>query len=93
MPNLCNEISKKINCLPHKDIKICKEYFKKRDFESILEIAESALTMKKRDISKQVHQKKWEKIDILDLEELVYLTREYLSYLDIDVDNNDEYYD
>jgi hypothetical protein len=92
MLNLCDEIEKKLSYLPPEDVTICKKYFEKRDFESILEIVESAIIMKKRDAAKKVHKKKWEDIEIIDLEELAYLTKEYLSYLNIDVENN-EYYE
>lgn len=91
MPNLCDKIKKGLQCLPPKDAQLCEEFYKKRDFESILDIAKSALIMKERDDAKEVHKEKWEKVDIVELQELVADTQEYLSYMDIT--DTDDYYD
>lgn len=92
MPNLCDKIKKGLQCLPPKDAQLCEEFYKKRDFESILDIAKSALIMKERDDAKEVHKEKWEKVDIVELQELVVDTQEYLSYMDI-TDTSEGYYD
>ena len=89
MPNLCDKIKKGLQCLPPKDAQLCEKFFQKRDFESILDIAISALIMKERDDAKEVHKEKWEKVDIVELQELVADTQEYLSYMDI---TDTEYY-
>lgn len=89
MPNLCDKIKKGLQCLPPKDAQLCEKFFQKRDFESILDIAKSALIMKERDDAKEVHKEKWEKVDIVELQELVADTQEYLSYMDI---TDTEYY-
>lgn len=91
MPNLCDKIKKGLQCLPPKDAQLCEKFFQKRDFESILDIAKSALIMKERDDAKEVHKEKWEKVDIVELQELVADTQEYLSYMDIT--DTEDYYD
>lgn len=92
MPNLCARIKNGLNCLPPKDAELCRKYYDKRDFESILEIAKSALVMKRRDDIKEVHKEKWEKIDMGDLEQLVGDTQEYLDFLDISESLDEEDY-
>lgn len=92
MPNLCDKIKNGLKCLPPKDAQLCEKFFQNRDFESILDIAKSALIMKERDVVKEVHKDKWEKVDIGELQELVADTQEYLSYMDI-TDISEDYYD
>lgn len=91
MLNLCDKIKKGLQCLPPKDAQLCEKFFQKRDFESILDIAKSVLIMKERDDVKEVHKEKWEKVDIVELQELVADTQEYLSYMDIT--DTEDYYD
>lgn len=92
MLNLCDKIKNGLQCLPPKDVQLCEKFFQNRDFESILDIAKSALIMKERDDAKEVHKEKWEKVDIVQLQELVADTQEYLSYMDI-TDISEGYYD
>lgn len=91
MQSLYDRIKDGIKCLPLKDRKICEKYLEERNFQSILEIAESDLIMKDADDLKETHQEKWENLDVANLEELIGNTKEYLSYMDIDLDN--DYYD
>lgn len=94
MPSLCDKIKSNLSCLPSKDAKLCEVFFAKRDFQSILDIAKSALTMKELDDAKEVHKEKWEKVDIDTLQELVLDTQEYLSYIDVsDFSLEEDYYD
>lgn len=83
MPNLYNKIKSKIQYLPPKDASLCYEYLRNRDFESILDITESAIKMKERDNAKEVHQEKWKNIDVGELQKLMAYTQEYISLLDI----------
>lgn len=92
MLNLCDKIKIKIKYLPPKDAKLCYKYLENRDFESILEIAKSVIIMKERDDAKEIHQDKWENIDIEEVQKLVSYTQEYLSYMDISI-TSDDYYD
>lgn len=92
MLNLCDKIKIKIKYLPPKDSQLCYKYFEKRDFESILEIAKSVLIMKEKDDDKEVHQDKWENIDVEEIQKLVTYLQEYLSYMDISI-TPDDYYD
>lgn len=93
MPSLCDKIKSKLSCLPPKDAQLCEEYFEKRDFESILEIAKSDLIMKERDDAKSVHQDKWKDIDAGEIQELIADTTEYLSCMGVSCFSDDEYYD
>lgn len=94
MPSLCDKIKSKLSCLPPKDTQLCEEYFEKRDFESILEIAKSDLVMKERDDAKSVHQDKWKDIDAGEIQELIADTTEYLSRMGVSCFSDDDgYYD
>ena len=94
MQSLYDKIKEGIKCLPPKDVQLCEKYLEKRDFQSILEIAKSDLIMKDNDDLKEIHQEKWEKLDVATLEELIGDTTEYLSYMGIsELDNDDDYYE
>jgi hypothetical protein len=94
MQNLCEKIKNRLSCLPYKDFQLCTEYFKKRDFESILEIAKSVFIMKIKDDAKESHNEKWKNIDVEEVQNLISDTQEYLSYMDIsDVCNEEDYYE
>lgn len=94
MQNLCDKIKSKLKCLPPKDARLCEKYFEKRDFESILAIAKSDLIMKERDDANTEHKKKWEDIDVVELQELVVCTQDYISYINIlDTPDIEDYYD
>lgn len=92
MKNLYDRIKEGIKCLPPKDKQLCEKYLEQRNFQSILEIAESDLIMKDNDDLKEEHQEKWQSLDVATLEELIGDTKEYLSYMEIDLDE-DNYYD
>lgn len=95
MNNLYQRIQQGIQCLPRKDKELCEKFLKQRNFEGILEIAQSDLTMKNRDSLKETPFSKWKDVDAGKLQELVYNTMEYLTYLDIPDDSycdDDLYY-
>ena len=92
MPSLYKKIKDKLDCLPKKDAKLCKQYFEKRDFESILEIVNSDLVMREKEINNPKYQDKWQGIDVLELEELMVDIQEYLSEMGISYLSEDDYY-
>ena len=83
MNQLCQKIKQNLCCLPPKDEELCNQFFTNRNFEGIMEIVKSCLIMKRMDMHKETHKKKWENVDINKLEELVFYVEEYATYLDI----------
>lgn len=94
MNNLYQRIKNGISCLPESDREIASNLIHKRDFESLLELVSSCLTMKKKDSNKEVPSPKWEVIDANALEVLELDISEYISYLDdtVYVEDQDEFY-
>ena len=92
MNQLCQRIQQNLQCLPPRDVELCNQFLKNRQFENLLEIVESCLIMKKRDDYKDVHKDKWLNVDRGQLEQLTLDVREYTSYLDLsDISNDLEY--
>jgi predicted GTPase len=96
MSNLCKQIEEGIKILPQKDYSLCKKFLKERDFVSIMDIVDSCLYMKRKDLTKEIHKEKWEKIDVGSLEKLSDKIKDYVSILgvsnDFIQDDLDDYY-
>lgn len=58
MNQLYQRIQQNLQCLPPKDVELCNQFLRNRQFENLLEIVESCLIMKKRDDYKDVHKDK-----------------------------------
>ena len=92
MNQLYQRIQQNLQCLPPKDVELCNQFLRNRQFENLLEIVESCLIMKNRDDYKDVHKDKWLNVDIGQLEQLTLDVREYTSHLDLsDISNDLEY--
>lgn len=89
MNQLYQGIQQNLQCLPPKDVELCNQFLRNRQFENLLEIVESCLIMKKRDDYKDVHKDKWLNVDRGQLEQLTLDVREYTSYLDLSDISND----
>ena len=89
MNQLYQRIKQNLQCLPPKDVELCNQFLRNRQFENLLEIVESCLIMKKRDDYKDVHKDKWLNVDRGQLEQLTLDVREYTSYLDLSDISND----
>ena len=83
MNQLYQRIQQNLQCLLPKDVELCNQFLRNRQFENLLEIVESCLIMKKRDDYKDVHKDKWLNVDRGQLEQLTLDVREYTSYLDL----------
>ena len=82
-------IQQNLQCLPPKDVELCNQFLRNRQFDNLLEIVESCLIMKERDDYKDVHKDKWLNVDRGQLEQLTLDVREYTSYLDLSDISND----
>ena len=89
MNQLYQRIQQNLQCLPSKDVELCNQFLRNRQFENLLEIVESCLIIKKRDNYKDVHKDKWLNVDRGQLEQLTLDVREYTSYLDLSDISND----
>ena len=89
MNQLYQSIQQNLQCLPPKDVELCNQFLRNRQFENLLEIVESCLIMKNRDDYKDVHKDKWLNVDRGQLEQLTLDVREYTSYLDLSDISND----
>lgn len=89
MNQLYQRIQQNLQCLPPKDVELCNQFLKNRQFENLSEIVESCLIMKKRDDYKDAHKDKWLKVDRGQLEQLTLDVREYASYLGLSDISND----
>lgn len=89
MNQLYQRIQQNLQCLSPKDVELCNQFLRNRQFENLLEIVESCLIMKKRDDYKDVHKDKWLNVDRGQLEQLTLDVREYTSYLDLSDISND----
>ena len=81
MNQLYQRIQQNLQCLPPKDVELCNQFLRNRQFENLLEIVEACLIMKKKDDYKDVHKDKWLNVDRGQLEQLTLDVREYISYL------------
>lgn len=89
MNQLYQRIQQNLQCLPPKDVELCNQFLRNRQFENLREIVESCLVMKKRDDCRDVHKDKWLNVDRGQLEQLTLDIREYTSYLDLSDISND----
>ena len=89
MNQLYQRIQQSLQCLPPKDVELCNQFLRNRQFENLLEIVESCLIMKNRDDYKDVHKDKWLNVDRGQLEQLTLDVREYISYLGLSDISND----
>ena len=89
MNQLYQRIQQNLQCLPHRDVELCNQFLKNRQFGNLREIVESCLIMKKRDDYKDVHKDKWLNVDRGQLEQLTLDVREYISYLGLSDISND----
>lgn len=72
---LLNVIKDLIQLLPEKDISVGISFYEKRDFQSLLDLTDSAIIRLKKD------PKKYEDIDIRNLMQLKDLLEEYIDFL------------
>ena len=81
---LIQKIRANINSLPEKDIPIAHEYLSQRDFESLQDLADSAIRKIERSrtsSAKPELQEKYKDIDIFKLQEMSLAITEYSSRL------------
>ncbi len=72
---LLNVIKDLIQLLPEKDVQLGSSFYDKRDFQSLLDLTDSAIVKVKKD------SKKYEDIDIRNLIQLKNLLEEYIDFL------------
>lgn len=78
--------------LPQRDIALAEKFIKNRDFESLLEIVKSDIYLVNKNKQLEQPKEKFLNIDLEKLMELEGMIREYMSYIFIPDNSEDEYW-
>lgn len=83
-------IKKLSNKLPKDDIKFAEKYIADREFEKLLEIVESDIYLVQQNELLETPKEKYTGIDLKELLELKSVIEEYLSFLEVPDNSEDD---
>lgn len=83
-------IKKLSNKLPKDDIKFAEKYIADREFEKLLEIVESDIYLVQQNELLEIPKEKYIDIDLKELVELRSVIEEYLSFLEVPNNSEDD---
>lgn len=77
------EINSKLNCLPYGDAVLAEEYLKDRNFETLLELVESAIVRISHRQEQEDPDPKYLKLDLDNIRLLSFMINNYIALTEI----------